>query len=334
MLNRSDPEICFALDAVSRACELARLVQREMVGPALTKDDKSPVTVADFSVQALIARQLANAFPGAPLVGEERSEALRTPEGKATLDQVRAFVQRFIPQAADGQICDWIDQGGAEPTKRFWTLDPIDGTKGFLRGGQYAIALALIENGQVIVGALGCPNLSDAARSDTKGPGTTVVAARGQGSWYAPANNIHELRRLVVSDRTDPAEARVLRSFEAGHTNVDQLGHVVAALGAQADPVLMDSQAKYAVLAAGAGDLLFRLLSPKQPDYQERIWDQAAGALVVEEAGGRITDLAGNALDFSCGRTLARNRGVVASNGRLHDAALAALRAAEPHRAG
>jgi 3'(2'), 5'-bisphosphate nucleotidase len=88
----------------------------------------------------------------------------------------------------------------------------------------------------------------------------------------------------------------------------------------------MDSQAKYAVLAAGAGDLLFRLLSPKQPDYREKIWDQAAGSLVVEAAGGRISDLDGQPLDFTAGRTLARNRGVLASNGYLHEAALQALR--------
>ena len=72
---------------------------------------------------------------------------------------------------------------------------------------------------------------------------------------------------------------------------------------------------------------LLRLLSSRQPDYRECIWDQAAGAIVVEEAGGRITDLRGRPLDFGQGRTLAANRGVCASNGRLHDAALEALAA-------
>jgi len=132
--------------------------------------------------------------------------------------------------------------------------------------------------------------------------------------------------RLQVSARNDSSEARLLRSFEAGHTNTDQMDEVARALRVQAPPVAMDSQAKYALLAAGAGDLLFRLLSPKQPDYQERIWDQAAGSLVVEEAGGRISDLDGRPLDFTAGRTLARNRGVLASNGCLHEAALQALR--------
>jgi 3'(2'), 5'-bisphosphate nucleotidase len=88
----------------------------------------------------------------------------------------------------------------------------------------------------------------------------------------------------------------------------------------------MDSQAKYAVLAAGVGDVNLRLISPKMPAYRERIWDQAAGSIVVEEAGGRVTDLDGKPLDFAQGRTLATNRGVLATNGQLHDALLDGLK--------
>jgi 3'(2'), 5'-bisphosphate nucleotidase len=68
-----------------------------------------------------------------------------------------------------------------------------------------------------------------------------------------------------------------------------------------------------------------RLLSPSKLDYREKIWDQAAGSLILAEAGGRITDLHGRQLDFSAGRTLAHNRGILASNGYLHQAALEAL---------
>jgi len=118
----------------------------------------------------------------------------------------------------------------------------------------------------------------------------------------------------------------LLRSYESGHTNTDQIDEFAQYVGIEADPVRMDSQAKYAVLAAGQGDLLLRLLSPLKPDYREKIWDQAAGSLIVQEAGGRITDLDGKALDFSTGRTLAANRGVIASNSLLHEIALAGLR--------
>lgn len=319
------PEAAFACKAVRRATQLARQIQSEMVTPALTKGDRSPVTVADFAVQAVVAKLLNEALPEATLVGEEDATELRTPEEAASLEQVTHFVKIIYPETNSQQVCDWIDLGAAEPTSRFWTLDPIDGTKGFLRGGHYAVALALIVDGRVELGVLGCPHLTDSWKDEIGGPGSVIVAARGQGAWTAAIEG-GEWTKLSVSDRSKSADARMLRSFESGHTNTGQMGELVESLGTTADPVLMDSQAKYAVLASGAGDLLMRLLSSKQPDYREKIWDQAAGSIVVEEAGGKVSDLEGRPLDFSHGRTLATNRGVLASNGQLHDAALAALK--------
>jgi 3'(2'), 5'-bisphosphate nucleotidase len=86
----------------------------------------------------------------------------------------------------------------------------------------------------------------------------------------------------------------------------------------------MDGQTKQVLLAAGAAELLMRI--PKDPNYREAIWDQAAGALLVEEAGGRVTDLDGRPLDFTTGRHLLRNTGLIASNGVLHDAVLEVAR--------
>jgi len=78
-------------------------------------------------------------------------------------------------------------------------------------------------------------------------------------------------------------------------------------------------------VARGEAALYLRLPSPQQPDYRERIWDHAAGALIVEEAGGRATDALGRPLDFAQGRRLSRNRGVIVSNGHLHTAVLEAI---------
>ena len=321
-------ETRFALDAVRQASLLVRHIQAKMVSPALTKDDRSPVTIADFASQALVGRLLSQAFPNDLMVAEEDSKALRETGASATLELVSGFVQHAVPSATPELVCRWIDHGRANSAPRFWTLDPIDGTKGFLRGDQYVIALALIVNGQVQLGALGCPNLSGAHVPDLQGPGSLVVAARGQGAWtISLADEIEEgsFERLQVSKESDPAQARLLRSFESGHTNVDQIDLFAQALGVRAKPVLMDSQAKYALLASGAGEAMLRLLSPSNRDYREKIWDQAAGAIVLEEAGGRITDLAGKALDFTTGRSLKNNRGILATNGWLHETALEAL---------
>jgi HAL2 family 3'(2'),5'-bisphosphate nucleotidase len=320
-------EARFAVEAVREASLLARRIQREMVTPAITKDDRSPVTVADFAIQAVVAHRLSNARPNAVLIGEERADTLRTPEGAATLEQVTHFARTVVPRIAPHEVCDLIDKGSGDPPASLWTLDPIDGTKGFLRREQYAVALAFIRDGRVELGVLGCPEIVNGERPEPNGAGSIVAATAGLGAWTRPLEGDGDWRRLNVSEQSKPTNARLLRSVEKAHTNTDEIGQLLARLGINAPPVAMDSQAKYAVLASGGGDILVRLLSASKPDYREKIWDQAAGSIVVTEAGGQITDLDGEPLDFSCGRTLAENRGILATNGHLHKAALAALKA-------
>ena len=319
------PEIRAAMDAVRKAAGLVSRIQAKLVTPSIAKSDRSPVTVADFASQAVISKYLQDIFPHDPLVGEEEAGVLQADGQAGNLAQVVDFVREVFPGATELDVCQWIDRGGATPGDRFWTVDPIDGTKGFLRGDQYAVALALIVDGQVEVGVLGCPNLTDAGVPQFDGKGSLVVAARGQGTWFTPLADDEPLMRLHVSTCSAAEEARLLRSFESAHTNTDQVAQLATVLGTHASPIRMDSQAKYAVLASGHGELLIRLLSPDNMDYQEKIWDHAAGCLVVEEAGGRVTDIMGRPLDFSQGRTLASNRGVLATNGLLHDAALSSL---------
>jgi 3'(2'), 5'-bisphosphate nucleotidase len=319
---RSEAET--ALMVVGPAAGLAAEIQEEARGLAMQKDDLSPVTVADYALQAIISHKLLEAFPDDPLVAEEGSAALSTPQERGTLESVVDYVRRQLPAADEDDVCGWINRGEGTPHSRYWVLDPIDGTKGFLRGGQYAVALALIENGQVVLGALGCPNLDHDLQPVIGGAGSAVIGVRGQGCWLASLRG-GILRRLHVSEESDPVNARLLRSVESLHTNEEMMARLIAELGISTAPIRMDSQAKYAVIAAGESDLIFRLNPPNNPDRKESIWDQAAGSIVVEEAGGRVTDLRGNALDFIAGRQLERNHGVLVSNARLHEAALKAL---------
>jgi len=325
MIDLNNLEIKFALHAVRQASQVVQHVQAEMVSPALTKEDRSPVTVADFASQALIAMLLEQSFPNDTLVAEEDADALRQPEGSQTLNMITHYITDFAPQATPECVCKWVDKGASQPGNRYWCLDPIDGTKGFLRGDQYAVALALIVDGIVQLGVLGCPNLTDAFRPDIGGHGSLVIAVRDQGAWVTPLDCPGEFTSLHVSERAKPAQARLLRSFESGHTNITQIDEFVQVMGISVAPIRMDSQAKYAVLASGKGDLILRLLSTSKPDYREKIWDQAAGSIILEEAGGCITDILGKELDFTQGRTLAKNRGICASNKHLHRAALKTL---------
>ena len=155
MLTPYSAEKELARRAVVRAAGLCRQIQADMVRPSsAAKADRSPVTLADYAAQAVICQALAAAFPADPVVAEEKTADLRRASQQEMLAQVAYYVEQALPGATPPQVCAWIDYGSAEPGPRFWTLDPVDGTKGFLRGGQYAIALALVEDGQARVSAL------------------------------------------------------------------------------------------------------------------------------------------------------------------------------------
>ena len=313
----------WAVDALRAAARVTRAVQQAHMTQALAKADHSPVTAADFAAQAVIAAALAKHDPHTPLVAEEDAATLEAAP-PAVQRHVLLAVRHVHPRATWRDIMAWIAQGHGAPRGRFWVLDPVDGTKGFLRGAQYATALALVEDGKVTWGGLACPNLTLA---DHAPPGVLAVAARGRGAWAAGMQP-GPWKPLHVSPVDDPREARILRSYEAAHTHGDAIRQLARVLGTSRSPVRLDSQAKYVLLAAGQGEIYLRIPPRLQPNYREKIWDQAAGALLVEEAGGKVTDLDGCPLDFSRGLTLACNRGVLATNGPLHTLVLHALRRA------
>ncbi|MDX1548817.1 MAG: 3'(2'),5'-bisphosphate nucleotidase [Rhodothermales bacterium] len=316
-------ELEIAVEAVREAAQLCRAVQRELDPGVLEKKDRSPVTVADFGSQALVCRRLRAAFPDDPIIAEEDATALRADEGAALREQVVRRVHAVRPDAAAADVLRWIDYGNAHAyTPRFWTLDPIDGTKGFLRGEQYAVALALIVEGRVVAAALACPNLPSYPEAGAKAGGV-YAAVRSGGAFRLPLEGAGSAEPVRVSTLADPAEARFCESVVSAHSSHGDAAAVAERLGIAAPPVRLDSQAKYAVVARGQADIYLRL--PTRKHYVENIWDHAAGALVVEEAGGRITDVTGTPLDFGHGPKLARNRGVVVTNGPLHEAVVGAL---------
>ncbi len=316
-------ECTWAVGALAEAAMVCERVQRHRVqGGALTKGDKSPVTVADFGAQAVIAVTLAKEFPGDAIMGEEDAAELREPANAAIAQQVVAEVQEREPGLSRAEVFAAIDRARSEGgSGRFWCLDPIDGTKGFLRGEQYAVALALLEGGEVKVGALACPSLPfDGA------PGCILLAAKGCGARALTLRQGGAGKPVPVrvTPTRDGALARLVESVESGHGDHASHERVRAALRCATPSVRLDSQAKYAVLARGDGEIYLRM--PTSADYRENLWDQAAGARIIEEAGGRVTDVDGRSLDFTRGRKLLGNQGIVATNGALHDAVLAAIK--------
>ena len=306
----------------SRLCQKVRKDLTE--GTSIQKTDRTPVTIADYGSQAIICKMIRETFPDDIVVAEEDSAELKKPDRSNLLAQVTRYVRDLFRSASSDEVCAWIDLSSHSIRNRFWTLDPIDGTKGFLRGDQYAIALALIENVTVQLGLMACPNLYvDKDRPDGR-KGCLFLALRGKGAFQMELEG--EIRNpLNVSKEDAPEKASFAESVEPDHA--DHLTHLKIAqkLRMTQPPLKMDSQAKYGIIARGEATFYLRVPSSSEQGYKEKIWDHAAGAIIAEEAGGKVSDLYGRPLDYSCGIRLEKNHGILASNGVLHEVVLKAL---------
>ena len=319
-------ELLTAIAAVRQAARVTQAVQKQITDDVLEKQDRSPVTIADYASQAVICHALKEAFPDDPIVGEEDAAELRGVENAGFVDRILEELAAIDVSTTAEEVCSWIDHGNGSAGSRFWTLDPIDGTKGFLRGQQYAISLALIVDGELTVAAVGCPNLP-LDPEDELSPGSLLFAVRGAGAFVVSIEDADfshaDATKIQTGATVDWPDARLCESVESGHSSHSRSAQIAESLGITKEPVRLDSQAKYAVVARGQADIYLRL--PTRKAYQEKIWDHAGGALVVQEAGGTVSDINGKPLDFTQGHELTQNRGVVVSNGPLHDAVVKAV---------
>ncbi len=342
------PELAPALRALHAAAGLCVALREDWARQPLQKADQSPVTLADLGGQAVLGRLLTAALPAIPLVAEEDEAGLAGPAGEALAAALAPALARQLgllrpPEAAE--LRAWIGRGQAEPPgdgAAWWAADPIDGTKGYVGGGQYALALALLRGGRPVLGLLACPALGPEAllgRSPLpEGPdwsptaaGSLLLGLAGQGAWLAPlpaagGGGGEPLRWQPLRADTAPRpEGRPwCESLASSHSDQSLAARVAGRLGLLDPPLRLDSQVKYGLLAAGRAVACLRI---PRSDYVEKVWDHAAGACILEAAGGRVTDLAGRPLDFTRGRGLAANRGLLLSSGPWHESLVAAYAA-------
>lgn len=256
----ADDDLALALALADAADGVTTARYRALDLAVETKPDDTPVTDADRAVERELRRLLGRRRPGDAVVGEE------------------------------------FGQSGAGP--RRWVIDPIDGTKNFVRGVPvWATLIALMEVDEVSVGVVTAPAL-----------GRRWWASRGQGAWVRDGGR--EPRRLRVSGVRDLADASLsfssLHGWEAapgGLAGLLELSRRVWRTRAYGDFF------SYALVAEGAVD------AAAEPEVS--LWDLAALSVLVEEAGGRFTDLAG--------RRGPAGGSAVVSNGLLHDDLLALL---------
>lgn len=317
-----------AREAVLQASVVCRAVQAR-IGEvrAITKDDNSPVTVADFAAQAVVAHVLGQRLGSFVLVGEESSDFLRDSANGAQLSAALDAARVVWPDVTRERFLLALEQGHGEPTlDGFWTLDPVDGTKGFLRGEQYAVALAYVERGVPVIGAMGCPNLPasfDKPLGKPDARGTVYSCVRGGGVFESVAELGAAPRKITRVVRGAATPLRVTASVEKAHSNISATDQVAALVSPKFELVQVDSQCKYAVVARGQADLYLRL--PTKKGYVERIWDHAAGALVASESGCVVSDVFGKPLDFGHGRGLEKNAGIVCCERAIHAAVIDAV---------
>ncbi len=317
-------ERAVATEAARRAGRLCLAVRSTLLSAPeqMEKGGHEPVTIADYASQAVILHHLATHFPADSSLAEERADEflkLATVEQRAT---VLHYVEVIVGQQPSlDDLCGWLDYGRTAASDRVWVIDPIDGTKGFLRGDQFAVAVALLVSGRPTVAALSCPLLPFDPNPESP-RGVIATAVLNRGAWLEPLQG-HMGRSLHVSRISDIAGARAVESVERGHTDHSFSEQIFRAVRLGGRPVQMDSQAKYVAVADGRAEVYLRQ-SPGA-EYWENVWDHAAGALIVSEAGGQVTDLRGAALDFSQGARLFANHGILATNGLLHDTLLQAI---------
>jgi 3'(2'), 5'-bisphosphate nucleotidase len=218
------------------------------------KEDLSPVTEADRAAELIILAALAKAAPGVPVVAEEEVAAGRIPEIGDT----------------------------------YFLVDPLDGTKEFIRGGDdYTVNIGLIANGAPLLGAVFAP-----AR------GSIYAGVAGEGAWIEDSNGRRAIR---TRDRGQAITAVASKS----HFNQPTADYLADAVG-ECDYAGIGSSLKFCIVAEGKADIYPRL-SPTSE------WDTAAGHAVLLAAGGCVDGPDGTPLAY--GKHAFINRGFVATAG-------------------
>lgn len=342
-------ELEAAVDVVERACRLCVDVKTSLFssdGRILEKNDQSPVTIADFGVQALVSLELGKLFPAIPLVAEEDSSFLRSNNLADLVTNEVADKTIFGDKSlTDADVLEAIDRGGkdafefgAKPAT-YWVLDPIDGTRGFLKGSDalYVVGLALVVEGEIVLGIMGCPNWpEDFSEKSTTGSGSIMVSHVGCGTWTKKLADIlgssakmpdywtrcfvdgccivHEARFCIPDSQT--WDSLPLSALFNAKTNTDVIEDEDIVLL----PTCCGSLCKYLMVASGRASV-FILRARAQRIM--KTWDHAVGVICVREAGGKVTDWRGSPLDLAADqverRVLYPSGGVLVTNGNLHN---------------
>lgn len=330
-------ELGIVFGAVQKAAEVSQSIIASSDKGIVQKEDFSPVTVADFAIQALLTATIKDAFPEDRFVGEEDASDLR--QNPALLNRVWDLLGNVshdkysqtlckLP-AGKEHMCNLIDQCGASsPGKgRTWVFDPIDGTKGYVRKELYAINVALLVDGKQKLGVVGCPNLAINATGpvrdadvDPAGAGCIMFAVKGHGAFIRPLPGSVDQVQPESLPRQAPSGAPEIRLLTS--TTVESaLPHVHELMAKKLDTPYPGSDLlpwvlRWAVLAMGLANTTIWVY--KKRERTGKVWDHAGAMLLFEETGGKITDIHGRDIDLTVGRKMSANYSFVGAPAQLH----------------
>ncbi|KAJ0983684.1 hypothetical protein J5N97_011939 [Dioscorea zingiberensis] len=325
-------ELEAAVNVVERACGLCVDVKKSLLssqGRILEKNDQTPVTIADFGVQALISLELSSLFPSIPLVAEEDSAFLRSSTADSEEDGSTSLADLVLSAVVDkarygsksltlDSVLKAIDRGGknafsfdSKPAT-YWVLDPIDGTRGFLKGNEalYVVGLALVVEGRI---TLGCGTWTRKLSQDVMS--NLMISQDGWTRCFVDSCSlVHEARFCIPESQTwDSLPLSVLFSSTVDAESVKDETKILLL------PTCCGSLCKYLMVATGRASVFIVRAKVKTVI---KVWDHAVGVICVHEAGGQVTDWSGSHLNLATDeaerRVIFPSGGVLVSNGRLN----------------
>ena len=299
-------ELSLAIDLVKKASKITEWFRTKHSSSFIKKDD-SPVTLADFASQIFIISEIKKSFPEDQIIAEEESGVFLNSNAEKILKRCYTSIQINFEE----NLKETLNYRGPS-SNRQWTVDPIDGTKGFQKNLAYAIGIGFMIQTEPTVCAIGVPNY--------KNTNITIFSAEknhGAKVSYGDQN----FSKLKVSDIKDLKTSRMAYSL---HYNKPWVLDFAKSLNIT-NFIPMDSMAKLCMVAEGSAEIYIKPMNIQR----SFTWDFLPGELLVKEAGGMITDIKGNPIKYLNEKCKVTAPGLIASNGTIHDDLLNALKSNE-----
>ncbi|MBZ0263324.1 hypothetical protein K8I28_01535 [bacterium] len=302
-----DQKIISAMISAAKATWMVRSDSRD--ADSWSKEDRTPVTVADLASQAILLKTISEYAPGELVLAEE---------DRATIDEqgqgarIREIVEEVLGHSCSlGEIRDYVGYRGTNENGARWFVDPLDGTKGFVKGLVYAVAVARHDGESLERSWMAVHG----KKSELPGVvGNLFRAIRGEGAYKRSLSGSSTETKLAILPDGYNGDLLVAGSRAHGGSN---LPPPIVNAGINAKNIPLDSQAKYAAVADGEAHVYVR--RPSKSFGPDLCWDHAPGTLLLEETGGIVTDLHGKEIDFTLGERMSVNQGILAvSHKNLH----------------